>query len=66
MNEQEYIVVTNRIRVTSAKNAIGGCSVGDECGISKGQQRVLLDVLHTIEERLFKKTEAMMEYGEET
>jgi len=64
MTEQEYIVVTNRIRVTSAKNAISGCIAGDDSGISKGQQRALLDILHTIEERLFKKTEAMMEYEE--
>jgi len=62
MTEQEYIVVTNRTRVTSAKNLIADCTAGDDFGISTGQRRALLDILYTIEARLFKQTEASMEH----
>lgn len=62
MIEREYIVVSNRVRITASKNSIASCTTGEGFGISKGQQRALLDILHTIEERLFKQSEELMEY----
>ena len=64
MTEQEYIIVTNRAKITAAKNAIANCSTNADSGVSKGQQKTLLDILHTIEARLFRSTERFMEYDE--
>jgi hypothetical protein len=61
MTEQEYIIITNRVKVSTAKRLIGECSVGDGLGMSVGQQRKLADILHTIEARLFKKIEEIMD-----
>jgi hypothetical protein len=60
MTEDEYIIVTNRVKVTNAKRIIAELTTGDECGVSNGQKVKLTAVLHTIEQRLFKKTEEIM------
>ena len=65
MTEQEYTIVTNRVKITNAKNIIADCTAGDDFGISTGQRRALLDILYTIEARLFKKVEVIMEHGED-
>jgi hypothetical protein len=55
MTEEEYIIATNRVRITMAIRLIGETTTGDEFGVSIGQKHSLTDTLHTIETRLFKK-----------
>ena len=61
MTEKEYIIATNRVKVTAAIKAISDTTTGDEYGISKGQKVTMVNTLHTIEERLFKLIDNMME-----
>ena len=53
MKEADYIVATNRVKITTAKNMIADVISGDEFGVTKGQRKALLDILYTIEDRLF-------------
>lgn len=54
MREKEYIIATNRVKVTAAIRHISDLMTGDDVGATKGQQRALIDVLHTMEDTLFK------------
>ena len=61
MTEDEYIIITNRVKITNAKNVISDLYTGDDYGVSPGQKLKLTEILFTIEERLFKKTEELMD-----
>lgn len=63
MTESDYIIATNRVKITIAKNIIVDVLSGDDWGVSDGQRKALLDVLYTIEDRLFSmiKTEGDMD-----
>ena len=62
MKELEYIIATNRVKITNAIKAISETTHGEDYAISSGQKKVLLGTLHTIEDRLFKLIDGLMEH----
>jgi hypothetical protein len=61
MTEHEYICMTNRVKVSTAKRLIADCTTGDGMGISTAQRNKIYEIMSTIESRLFKTIEEMME-----
>lgn len=53
MTEKEYIILTNRVKITAAKNHIYDCLDGSDYGISEEEYVELCRILCTIEQRLF-------------
>ena len=60
MTELEYVLATNRVRITMALKLINETITGDEYGVSIGQKHSLTNTLHTIETRLFKQIDKAM------
>ena len=62
MTEQEYIVITNRVRVTEALSLLKAVATGrpcDEYGMSSAQKKTVQDILFSCESRMFKRIEKM-------
>ena len=63
MNEQDYILVTNRVRVSAALKLVSECNAdddsGDVTGITKGQRLKVVQILHSAEQKMFAKINEM-------
>ena len=53
MTESEYIMVSNRVNITRAKDAIRDILPGKEYGITKEEDQSLMHLLTEVERRLF-------------
>jgi hypothetical protein len=63
MKKLDYIIATNRVKVSAAMNLISNTTAGDRCGISGAQKLKLLSILTTIESKMFEHIDAA--WGEE-
>jgi hypothetical protein len=61
MTENEYIIVSNRVKISIAKQAIGDILPGDECGISHKKRTDLIKTITNLEEKMFKIIEGLVE-----
>ncbi len=59
MTELEYLIVTNRVRISIAMNAVMECSAADEYGFTVGQRLKVIQILQGAEERLFRLIDDM-------
>jgi len=57
MTENEYIIATNRVNITSAIRILKDVLAGDEWGVPKEEFNAQIQKLYEIEESLFSKTE---------
>lgn len=57
MKETDYIVATNRVKISTAKSVICDTFPGDNYGISKAQRKKLLEILYALEDKLFDMIE---------
>lgn len=57
MTEQEYLIATNRVKITTAKTILFDILAGDDWGVSDKELAELLDKIRLIEKRLFDLTE---------
>lgn len=59
MTETEYILVTNRAKISTAKYVVMLTTAGDEYGLTEGQRTKLVSILNNAEDRMFKMIEDM-------
>ena len=60
MKEQDYIIVTNRVKISSAISLLGDVSVGQDYKIDQDDFRKILKTLREIETRLFYETSLLV------
>ena len=60
MTEQEYIIVTNRVKISMAKTAVNEVLSGDNYGVSDDEKKALMQQLYKIESMLFAKSEEII------
>ena len=65
MDEAEYILTTNRVKVSAAKALLADTTAGQAYGLTPGQRTTLLTILNTIEERMFVKIHTIMGYNDD-
>lgn len=53
MRETDYIVATNRVKVSMAIHALRDTLAGDSYGIEDSEKTDVLNKLYSLEERLF-------------
>jgi hypothetical protein len=53
MTKDEYLIATNRVRISAAKTILFDVSTGDDWGVSGKEMAELLDKICVIEKRLF-------------
>ncbi len=53
MKELDYVLVTNRVKITTAKKLIADVLSGDDYGVTDGQRKTLLTILYSVETKLF-------------
>jgi hypothetical protein len=59
MNEREYTIISNRIRINLAIHQIRELGGGDEWGVTEKEVKDLSTKLYEIEDRLFKLIESL-------
>ena len=65
MTKQEYIVATNRVKVSMSIRMIRDMATGDDSGVSTGQTNTLLGILTSMEEKMFIQLNRMRESEDE-
>lgn len=61
MTEKEYIIATNRVKVSAALSLIRDTLGGDEYGVGDEERKDILKALCMIEEKLFAMIDDMQE-----
>ena len=59
MTEAEYILVTNRVKISLAKEAMMHTMAGDDYGLTVGQRTKVLSILTNSEDKIFKMIDDM-------
>ena len=65
MKEKEYIIATNRVKITSAINSLRDVLPGDDYGIPYDDFSLTVGKLRQIEDRLFTMVDVVVEQEEE-
>jgi len=53
MTEEEYLIATNRVKISLAKDILADTYKGTEYGVDEDEMRSILSILYRTEERLF-------------
>jgi hypothetical protein len=61
MTRTEYNLVANRVRVSAALRLINDTSEAVGHGVSIGQKKKLTEILYSMEQRLFKQIDELLE-----
>ena len=64
MKESEYIIATNMVKITEARDILRKLYLGDQYGINEDKMREIINDLEDTIENLFEMVENIMKTGE--